>query len=175
MKKILAILAFVGLIAPSVMAGGGIGAFGSYWKPKDEDDGKFGGGGKLNIGLTEYLAIDLRGSYYHYDNADIIPGEAGLVITIPINDVFMPYVGGGAGYYYVNITDDAMKEDVKAKAKVGFYGVGGIELGLGDSVALFGEAMYRFAKVDLEDKASGETVEEKLDGLVGNVGIKFKW
>ena len=95
---------------------------------------------------------------------------------IPIADRFIPYVGGGGGYYWGIITDDTLKDEAKLKGKFGFYGVGGVEIGLSDNLALFAEGMYRVGKFELESKDDSDiSAESKVDGFAGNAGVKLKW
>lgn len=199
MRRVLAVLAVLALAATSASAAGGLGLFGSYIDSEDPGTA-YGGGLKFKFDLGEPLAFELRGSYITgfepddaigevlYEDLILIPVEADLVVNLPMGDAATAYVGGGGGYYVmpeyeIDIAIPGSDEpDVDPDDTFGFFAVAGLELNLGESVALFAEAQYRWLEVegakldgedvDLED-AIGQNV--KFDGLGGNAGLLFKW
>ena len=180
MKKVLLILAVLGLGAGAAFANG-VGVFGSYWDADDPGPG-FGGGLKFKADLAEYFAVEIRAScitkFDDWDGEDelyVIPIEGDLLVNIPLGDEvpITLYGGGGGGYAIIPEADDVDFDDDFC-----FFGVGGIELGLGESAALFGEVQYRFLEVGGADE-DGMDVEFDEDisftGLSFNAGLSFKF
>lgn len=182
MRKWVLVLMMVGLCATMASAAGGLGVFGSYWDTKDLGPG-FGGGVKFCGELSEFLAIELRAScvtkFDDWDGDDdlfVIPLEAGLIFTLPLGeDVPLTlYGGGGGGYAIIPEADDVDLDD-----EFCFYGVAGAAFALNESIAIFGEAQYRFLEID-GAKVDGEKIDTgdekgKLSGLGVNVGLRFSF
>lgn len=177
----------------------GLALYGSYWDTKDIDDA-YGGGAKLKLELTPVICLEFRGTYFdafkheesgpgykEEDKLRIIPVEAGVVLDMPIDPVWI-YAGGGAGYYIfddgeINITmgDETTSLDVDFDNEWGWYAVAGIEFSLSRQVALFCEAQYRWVKAEKGDiKSEGadldfDDADIKLDGFGVNAGMLFPW
>lgn len=142
---------------------GDIGAFGSLWDQQDGD--KVYGGGAVY--LFEVLPLELRGTYY--ESASI--PEAGDVAALPVDLGFTAdltrtsvvdlYVGAGGSYYFL----DADEGDVDNE--FGWYAGARLEIPLEkESVAIFGEALYRGIGV--------EHIDADLSGFAFNVGLIFR-
>ena len=180
MKRILVILAVLGLGAAASFANG-VGVFGSYWDADDPGPG-FGGGLKFKADLADYFALEIRAScitkFDDWDGEDelyVIPIEGDLLVNIPLGDEvpITLYGGGGGGYAIIPEADDVDFDDDFC-----FFGVGGVELGLGESASLFGEVQYRFLEVSGadEDGTDVEFAEDiKFTGLSFNAGLMFKF
>ena len=85
------------------------------------------------------------------------------------------YGGGGGGYAIIPECDDVDLDD-----EFCFYGVGGVEIGLGESASLFVEAQYRFLEVDgaeTDDDVEIDFGEEDIEftGLGVNAGLLFRF
>lgn len=145
--------------------------FGSYWDKKDAES-SWGGGIGLSLPLfTEYLRLD--GRAYYFGDSDLersdgsvkfIPLDLGLQVHILPSGQVDPYLLGGVSYVYV---DDSDWYDINSK--FGGYVGAGLDVELGSSfVKLFGEALYRFAKVD-------GFFDNNIDvsGFTGNIGVKI--
>ena len=187
MKKVLLAVVVMGLGAVMASANG-LGFFGSYWDTESAGDG-FGAGAKLQLEVVPHMFMEFRGTYFEdlsddgetegVDNKlQIIPAEAGLVITFPVSKQFKPYAGGGAGYYFADATveADGMDEDIDIDDEIGYYAVGGFEIGLAENFYIFAEYKYTWVEIDtfvIEDvEFEGKTV---LDGPGGNAGLLLKW
>ena len=180
MKKVWRLLVVAGLCAQCAWASG-IAGYGSYWKTKDQGDG-FGGGAKLKLDLIPQLSLEVRGTYF--DNlADkdkwgdgklqVIPVEGDLVVNLTIAEKLIPYIGGGAGYYFMDGKDpDGNKVDIKDE--VGAFAVAGLEIEIGEEVALFAEAKYTWLQIKEVEKVELDTAQ-KLDGFGANAGLMLKW
>ena len=166
---------------------GGLGIYGANWSPNDADAG-YGAGAKLQFGDT--VALELRGSYFQdlSDDVDsigldvdleVLPLEVGLVIKIPTDSAITPYIGGGGGYYQMEVTAENIlghSETIDIDDEIGWYGVGGLEIAISEGVAIFGEAQYR----KVEATAQGDDVDEieedveiDLTGIGFNAGLMF--
>ena len=181
MKKILVMLLTIGLGAVAASASGGVGIFGTYWDA-DDPGPAFGGGVKFKADLAEYFAVELRAScatkfddWEGDDELYVIPLEAGLMFTLPLGDEvpITLYGGGGGGYAIIPEADDIDFDDDFC-----FFGLGGVEIALGEAVSLFVEAQYRFLEVDGAD-VDGEEIdyddELKFTGVCGNAGLLFRF
>ena len=185
MRVFLVILGVVLLSSVVASAAGGLGVFGSYWDTKDADSG-WGGGAKLQMEAIPNIFLEVRGSYFpdfgdsSGDDAklNIIPAEADAIIKFPVSDQFIPYVGGGGGYYMFDIdNNDSEDVDITVDDEFGFFALAGLEIGLSEQVSLFAEGKYTW--LDVTAKASGPGVDvsedASMDGFGGNAGLMLKW
>lgn len=187
MKKALLAAVIMGLGAVLASANG-LGFSGAYWDTKNAGDG-FGAGAKLQLQVVPGMFMEFRGTYFEDLGGDeeiegvdsklqIIPAEVGLITTFPVNKQFKPYVGGGVGYYFADATveADGMDEDIDIDDEIGYYAVGGFEIGLADNFYVFVEYKYTWVEINtfvIEDvEFEGKT---KLDGPGGNAGLLLKW
>lgn len=192
MKKWLIAVA-VSVLFSSSAFGAGIGGFASRWDAKDPDD-TWGFGGLLRFDLNENLQLDLRGSYYLFEDREddikgeltVIPAEVALMFKIPLEGQFSAYLGGGLGYYFgeAKLKGGGESFTIDIDDEVGFFALGGIEIKLGDSFSLFGEAKYtwlEFEKAKLKDTGIPELDGEKfdfdlkMDGLAVNIGLLLRF
>lgn len=190
MKKLLVMLIAMGIgVAAAYAEGGALGVFGTYMDTEDLDAG-FGAGLKFKFDVAEYFAIELRASYVtkfddgsdELDNLYMIPAEADLLFNLPLGDSPLTvYAGGGGGYYVLPEfeTDVGFGDtDIDLDDTFGFYGIGGVELALSESVSLFAEAKYLFLEVDtvtVDDiEVHGDDAID-FSGISGNAGIMFRF
>ena len=181
MKKILVMLMAIGLGAVAATAGG-VGVFGSYWDTEDLGPG-FGGGLKFKADIAEYFAVEFRAScitkfddWEGDDELYVIPLEGALLVNLPLGEEvpITVYGGGGGGYAILPEADDVDYDD-----EFCFFGIGGVELGLGESASLFGEVQYRFLEIDGAE-VDGVDIDAdddggELTGLSFNAGLLFRF
>lgn len=190
MKKCLCVLLLLLVVGASQsLAQGGLGAFGSYWDSKDADDA-FGGGALLRIEMGLMAQLDLRGSYYEFNDRfedistklQIIPVEAALTFNLGTDPYFSPYVGGGIGYYFTD--SDFTVEDVKIRLdfddEIGFFALAGLQFNPTYNLGLFGEVKYtwldydraRFSAKDFPELGTERVdIDLKMDGISINFGL----
>ena len=183
-KLIVALFAVIGMCVSGAWASG-IGVYGTYWKMQGgseafDGDG-FGGGAKLKMDLIPELSLEIRGTYYSLKpesngidsggTLEVIPAEAGLTLNIPNRTKLTPYVGGGAGYFFMNLKPDG-GESYSLKNVVGGYGIAGLEFELDQGVCIFLEAKYTV--VSAQDKEEGSP-KIKLDGFGACAGLMLKF
>lgn len=190
MKKTLILLALIGWCAVSASAaGGGLGVFGTYMDT-DNMGSAYGGGLKFKFEVADYLAAELRASYLtgfeeddiEYDNLYVVPVEADLLFNFPLKDTPLTVYAGGGGGYYVMPEFEADGPlgtiDIDLEDTFGFFGVGGLELALGDAVSLFAEAKYLFLEVDkveIDNVEVDPDAAAKFTGLSANAGLMFRF
>ncbi len=158
--KITLVVIFV--ITSSSFANINFGAFGTFNDASDVNETLIGVGGKLETYINPQLSIDLRVSYEmaevkfkdydpyygHYSqtfDVAILPIVVSLNWNIPVNNQFIPYLGGGIGYYI------PLKDIDDADAEFGGNIHGGIKFRISNGVELFGEAKYRFLEFESTD------------------------
>ncbi len=143
-----------------------VGGFASYFDMDDFEE-SWGGGLRHKYDLIEYIAFDLRASMVRVQSfdANMFPLEANLLLQVPIGKTLLPYGGMGVGYYLFDSGDPELQHEL------GYGPVAGLELRLGKSVAIFGEARWLF----LEPKVKGSATLDKasLDSFGVNAGIMF--
>ena len=157
--------------------------------PQDGNNA-FGGGAKVRLGFFE-----IRGSYF--DNITTprvvsncppfcggprfgvreIPLEAGLNFKLLHDDVFKPYVGAGAGYYFLSGDNSNF---ATIKDEWGWYGVAGSDFIISNGFGFFAEAQYRRVRGTVREASTSDVslsgnVPLQLGGIGVNAGIVFHW
>lgn len=160
-QKFIALIVFLAA-GLSVTQAAGLEAFGSYWS-QDDGDEVMGGGAGL---VFDSVPLEIRGTYYEESpvqgigDLQVIPVDAGLVITLTsAHAVHVSLVGGGSYY----ILDAEIDDDIDNEW--GWYAGGRIEIPLEAGVSIFGDLYYR--GVELQD------TDIDLSGLAANVGLLF--
>ncbi len=181
MKRIIIAVIAIGMIA-QVSFAAGLGIFGSYWDTKDADD-EIGFGAKIKLDLTPQMALEVRGSYFEFDERiqgtrstlEIIPVEAGLMYRLPTGNTSSFYFGGGAGYYLMDAEvrfADNNRENLDVDDEFGWFVAGGLEIPLAVNLGIFAEAKYTWLEMK---RVEGLETDVKLDGFGANAGVIFKW
>jgi opacity protein-like surface antigen len=155
-----------GVLSRAQAADVSFGGFGTYLDPKDYDE-SWGGGLRLKYDLVEYIAFDLRASMVRVRpfDANMFPLEANLLLQVPIGKTLLPYGGMGVGYYLFD------SGNPKLQHSLGYGPLAGLELRLGRSIAIFGEARWLFLEPDV--KGSSTLTKASLDSFGVNAGIMF--
>ena len=156
----------------------GLGVFASRWESQDYGT-LTGYGVRLGWNVIEHLGLEARASYYESKDDDIettlLPLEAALVLRLPFHRHFVPYVGGGAGYYFKDAEYEDDTDTWESSEEVaGYFGVAGLNLYLG-AFSLFAEAKYNLVGTDDDLEWRGDDVEAKnsLDGFSFSAGLKL--
>jgi outer membrane protein W len=168
---------------------GDVAAYGSWISPQDGNNA-YGGGAKVRFGFFEF-----RGTYFDSITTNHvvsncppfcggqrftirdIPVEAGLNFKLLQNDYFKPYIGGGAGYYFLQGNNS---EFGNIKDEFGWYVVGGSDFMVDKNFGFFAEAQYRRVRGTVREASTNDvslssTVPLQLGGIGINAGIVLHW
>jgi hypothetical protein len=158
MKRIIMVLTvglvWAGTVGTAQAGETSLAGYLTYW---DADTEGYGAGIKLRKNFLAFFSADIRGGYVDFTDADtsIIPVEATAIVQIPF--ILEPYVGVGAGYYFVDTEVAALDDDV-----AGYYGLVGIQFSL-FKLGVLGELRYNDAE------------EAYFEGMSANLGVLLKW
>ncbi len=156
MKKLMMGCVLLALACVPVASALDIGVFASHWDHKD-GDGVWGGG---VLFLMESLPLELRATLYESTSAAKIqanPLDFGLAFGLTrLETVKISAIGGGS-YYWVDAKHSSPDNEF------GWYVGGRVEVTAPRNYTVFGELMYRGAKLDHID-FSGTTI---------NIGLLF--
>lgn len=158
MKNVLMILAaglvWIGMIGTAKGVETSLTAYATYW---DGDTEGYGAGLKVRKSFLAFLSGDIRGGYVDFNDAStsVIPVEATVMAQIPF--MLEPYVGVGAGYYFVDSEVAALDENV-----AGYYALAGLQFTL-FKLGVMGELRYN------------DSEEAYFEGLSANLGVVLKW
>ncbi len=182
MKKFILIASTIACMAPMVWADS-LGVYGAYWDPKDADS-DIGFGAVVRLPISREMALQLRGSYFEFEERDgderstleVIPLEVGLIYYLAPPQDLRVYIGGGAGYYLMDLewrtAEERLTPDVDNE--FGWYLIGGFDMRITQNVNLFAEAKYTFLEIKRIDGIS-ITGDNKLDGFGINAGLAIRW
>ncbi|HMP73268.1 MAG TPA: hypothetical protein PKE55_08400 [Kiritimatiellia bacterium] len=189
MKRLVLFVLALGL-GPTAALAQSIGLYGSFWKPKD-DLSAYGYGTRILWPVAEPLAIELRASSFLFEQriasvkreTEIIPLEAGLLLTRLVDDLTTWYAGGGAGYYLIDRTFREDRQTISASVddEFGGYLVTGLKLALSPSLSFVLEAKYTWVKAESIrfrfDQGGSETrsLSDSYDGLSVQLGFAYAW
>jgi hypothetical protein len=178
MRKMLAVLCGLGLVCSGAQAGG-LGVFGSYWNP-DEGDSVWGAGARLRGGIGPFC-LGVRGTYFE-DISNVPGGPEVDLQAIPVDatiglqwtpiDELQLYGGGGATYYFLDV------DNGKVDDEVGWLLEAGAELTITSHLGVFGEAVWRNVEGTVEndhlDDINRHRADINLDGFTVNMGLVFR-
>jgi len=183
MKKLVMGLSVIALTASACWAWEpSLGAYGSYWDPKDGKS-TWGGGVKLELPVVAPVLVEVRGTYFddvfgnrvHNEELRLrdIPVEAGLAVDIaPVEKVHL-LVGGGASYHYLHSDLGEVKDEW------GWYGAASVQVMFTERLGIFGEGIYRgiegnvdHLRNDIDFTRTSESL--RLDGWGANAGLIVK-
>lgn len=179
MKRVLLMTMALLVVAGSPAWAGSFSVFGAGWDTKDADQA-MGGGLRTRLGW-----LDLRATYFADVTADTepehrdfeiraIPLEVGVAFPLGPQDApFAPYVGGGAGYYMLDVDNGEIDDEA------GWYGVIGSDFGDAVGPRFNLEVMYRRMEAtvtderDINDPDIISDVDFDLSGFAVNAGVSW--
>ena len=113
------------------------------------------------------------------NESNLWPVMATLEFRLPTG-VLEPYVGGGAGWEFLNVQAHDGTTGLSYSANYngfGYQGFGGLRIPLGSRARLSGEVYYNGANVNRHffDPVSGNEIEESVDvnGVGARGGLSF--
>ncbi|MBC2600927.1 hypothetical protein [Puniceicoccus vermicola] len=160
MKKVLLVLGFLSIClvpAKAQLLGLEAGAYGSYWKPKDLDEGH--GGGIVARGqIFGFFGLDGRVGYFKFDDpsVDMVPMEVTAMLRFPF-PLVSPFVGIGGGYYQFSGEKGFSLDD-----STGYFGAAGLDVTLGD-LRVFFEWRYQSLEAEVDKTGGGYVRGQDLD------------
>lgn len=186
MKRLLVVLGLSALTATPSLAGG-VGVFGAWWDTDDVDE-EAGLGLELDIPMSPRVDLQLRGSYYDQLETDMngrpvtvraTPLDLGIAwhFVEPSSRV-RPRVEGGLTYYSLaSDINDVGVESGRIQDEVGYYGGAGLDVRLAGDWAVYGDALYRAGKAEIEGEGlrGFSTRDLDLNGVTVHLGIKIIW
>lgn len=198
---LLALATAVGTVSALGAPGFSLGLGVQYWDAEDasefDKDGMWGGSVIARVRPIDYFGIDFRaggmgiwdsktyrinGQKYETDAAFwCCPFEVGLLLMLPVSDVFTIYGGPGVGYYYYDIDIETTtkhghhwhserSDHIKLDDDFGWYAVAGAKFQFAPCFSIFGEARYTDTETSFKDAKS-----DKIDcsGFGVQVGCMF--
>lgn len=186
MKRVLLAMGLSALMAAPSSAGG-IGVLGAWWDTDDVDE-EAGMGLELDIPMSPRVDLQLRGSYYDQLEAEMngrpvtvraAPLDLGLAwhFLAPSSRV-RPRVEGGVTYYSLaSDIDDVGVESGRIEDELGYYGGAGLDVRLTGDWAVYGDALYRSGKAEIEGEGLRGFSVRALDlaGVSLHLGVKLIW
>lgn len=183
----------------------GIGIRGGYTLFENNNFIQYGSYGiSLSLGFFKFLTLEVSGIYSEIPSrgspselqkgqVSMIPIQAGLLIRIPIANRFVPYLGGGIGYYYIyrfaidsgvlgtwNDLGYEIRENLSSG--LGYHGGLGLDIFITDHVAFNIDARYCRVELDgtwaIRDtltnlESSGEMKNLNFNSLTIGAGLKL--
>lgn len=128
--------------------------------------------------------------YYHYSYTSetaytSIPISGSLLVTTPVGDNFIAYVGLGAGYYKTKIKEDWTRQssysgtksdtdEVEAKGFAPHISIG-MEFSIFDQTTIFAELKHIMGRSESEKTETGYYIKEKIPfgGQVARIGLRI--
>lgn len=163
MRSLSIFCGFCVAVLPLCCGASDVGVFGSYYT----QDGwsMYGGGVKMGVELAGTAYWDVRGTYSTGDDGggDVKMVGLGAVWKIPAENV-VPYIGGGGAVFIYNFDMPVIRVD----PVFGFYGLVGLEVGLGGARKFFVEAAYVQGKID-------QSRSETYTGWMNVPGVGRRW
>jgi hypothetical protein len=158
----------------------------AYWDTEDAGDETFVGA-KVQFNLAG-SAVDIEARAAMFDDLedlngpvpfrlDAFPLEIGIAYNFNRGASLNPYLGGGFGYYFLDIERLEPDRTATIDDEFGWYGVLGIEVGFDEQWSLFLEGLYRNTKGEISGDGLDDIDTFGLDlvGLAVNAGVLFSW
>lgn len=181
---------------------------GGNFDPDNQPGNGFWGNAEMGAEAGEALDLGVRVNWYHRASdrseviseftdpagnvgqsvvvrnnveTNLIPAMAVARIRFPLTRDFQPYVGGGVGWEWLTVdgTDDAGFAFQNDYDGFGAQLFGGLNLGVGRNMGLYGEALWNKSTVKatyFDETLGGEVQDEiNLDGLAFHGGLRFRF
>lgn len=183
-KLIVAItaLAVIGMAGNALAIGLTVGGGGGILLPLGDfaDTTKlgYGFGGGVSIGVLPFLGIDVDFGYYlgmkskvvGTDKTTLIPITFGVRYNIISGGAFVPYAGGGGGFYLMKVKNSAVD---KSYNKPGFYFGGGMDYFISDKLCINFGAKLNIVMVGTDADSYGGADVSKLMFMTLGGGIGY--
>lgn len=177
MKRITALVFFslssLFFLAPLSASALDLSVFASNWSV-DDGDSSWGLGGKLSAPiLSDHFHIEGRASYFPGNDdggggdLDLVPVDLGFALHVAPGSELDLYLAAGVSYIFANA------DEVSLDNAWGSYAGVGLEYALNPDIAIVGEALWRFAELDITDGLSSDD-KYSADGVTGNIGLRFR-
>ncbi len=156
------------------------------FEPNNSRDGLSGydRGANFDVGIgsrvSPILAIEGMVGAFAADNGPdevtVVPLTFGLRLIVP-NPIIEPYIGGGVGFYFANLKEEAAPgfsgiDD--SDTTVGGYGSIGLDAWLNPRIAFNIEGKYHWAEPSFESNA-GNQFDVKVGGWTVNLGVRISF
>ena len=156
MKKIIAGCMLLTLVVVQSAAALDVGVFASRWHHKD-GDAVWGAGVLL---LPASLPMEIRGTFYERSDTGKLlasPLDIGFAFGLTRLETVKISAAGGGSYYFVDA------KSYTPDNEFGWYAGGRVEVAAHSRFGVFGEALYRGARLD----------DANFSGVSLNLGILF--
>lgn len=187
MKKLAIVLGLALLMAvPSWAAGIGVGV--AHWDTEDADEDQ-GFGLKVAFGVSESVEVEFRAAFFDAfaqvgNNAlfrlEATPVDLGVAYHFNSGGKADPYLGAGGSFVFANAVFDGGQIPVGGGPEVndefGYYLVLGVDVGVSERFGVFGEVLYRQAKLNVTANNFGFTdFQSDFAGPAATGGVMLRW
>lgn len=187
MKKLAIVLGLALLMAvPSWAAGIGVGV--AHWDTEDADEDQ-GLGLKVSFGLGGPVEVEFRAAFFDgfaqvgndaLFRLEATPVDLGLAYHFNDNGRAQPYLGAGGTFVFTNALFDGGQVPLAGSPEVddefGYYLVAGVDIGLNERLGLFGEVLFRQAKLNVTGNDFGFTdFQSDFAGPAATGGVMLRW
>lgn len=187
MKKLAVVLVLALLTAvPSWASGIGVGM--ATWDTETAGDDQ-GIGVRIGFDVNDSVAIELRASFFDAfgqaaNNAlyrlEVTPVDIGFSYRFNQGATVRPYLGAGGTYLSNSVLFDGGQlprtSGPEINDEFGFYAVAGVDVAVTDTFGVFGEVLYRQAKLNVTGNGFGFTdFQADFTGPAAAAGVMLHW
>lgn len=187
MKKLAIVVCLALLMAvPSWASSIGVGF--AHWDTKDADDDQ-GFGIKVAFSINDAVDAEFRGSFFDgfgqvANNAltriEVTPVDLGFSYHFNRDAKAQPYLGAGGTFLFTNAVFEGGQVPLAGGPEVddefGFYFVAGIDVEVTELLGVFGEALFRQAKLNVTGNNFGFTdFQSDFTGAAATAGVMLHW
>lgn len=187
MKKLVIVFALALLAAvPSWASGIGVGM--ATWDTETAGDDQ-GIGVRIGFDVNDAVAVELRASFFDAfgqvgNNAlyrlEVTPVDLGFSYHFNRGAQVEPYVGAGGTYLSNSVLFDGGQPPFTSGPEIndefGFYFVAGVDVAVSDMFGVYGEALYRQAKLNVTGNGFGfSDFQADFTGPAASAGVMLHW